>query len=240
MSTATLAEQLHRTDQVNTAQRRVVEVAHERRLLAIIGPTGAGKSAASRAAVEHAAAKLDRRAAYVLVPRRPTAAEFTSRVIEALTGEPSPRLAGHRLDDHLLRLLDERESIILIDEAQRIGLPVFDQLQYLWETRRTCMVLVATPEFERFLANAVTLDSRTDKLQFIRPADDDLRNVLAVMHPAFATAPPSIVRSLNRRFDSNLHKWRRCAEKIDYFATHYEIEPVLDEEMVEVLLREMA
>lgn len=237
--TSALSHRIHQTDQVVTARRRVLEAAKVRRPLVVLGPTGSGKTTAVTRAVERAANDLGIHRAITMASRRPSAAEFTRSVIEAITGEDCPTMPRSQLDTALLGLLRDTPTIVMVDEAMRLGGPVLDQLQYLWEQQRTCFVLIAVPQFSKHLDRSTTLTSRSDRLVFERPDATEIRSIVTAMHPAFANAEPNAIVAFNQYAQSNLHVWLRASEKIDEYVKSHGAEPVLDHEMVDLLRREL-
>lgn len=237
--TTTFSHRIHQTDQVVTARRRVLEAARVNRPLMALGPSGSGKTTAMTGAVERAAEALGMRAVFTMASRRPSSVEFTRSLIESITGDECAQMTGARLDKVLIELLGAESMIVMVDEAMRLGGPVLDQLQYVWERQRTCFVLVAVPAFARHLDKSTTLTSRSDRMHFVRPTDDEIASVVAAMHPAFDNAAPNAILAFNQYAQSNLHIWLRASEKIEEWARSHNVKPILDHEMVVLLRREL-
>lgn len=237
--TTTFTPHIHQTDLLVIARRRVLEAAKVRRPLVVIGPSGSGKTTAVTRAVEFAGDQLKARAVTVLASRYPAPVDFIRAVIEAITGESYAKLTGARLNHVLIDLLREEPTIVMVDEAARLRPAALDVIQYIWELQRFCIVLVAVPELIDSLNKATTLTSRSDRVRFALPNDDEIVDITAAMHPAFGAAAPNAIRSFNQYARSNLHVWLRASEKIDEWVTTYNAEPVLDHDMVQLLRREL-
>lgn len=239
MTPSTLVPTLVENDQLLATRRKVLSSAKRKRMVAITGPSGSGKTEAALDAARRACAELDLFQVHILTPRRLEPTVYTDRAIEAF-GVTKPNGSGRVRDDFLVSLLEARPSLIVVDEAHRIGAPGLEQIQYLCERVRHCVVFVGVEQLGRLIDRNETLLGRTNRVKFKALDGDDLKAVLATMHDAYAALTDAAVRRMAKVFGRNLHNWKRGAETLEDLAADLGVAPELTTEMMTLVLREMS
>jgi DNA transposition AAA+ family ATPase len=226
------------TKQVLAVRREVMSAARRKRLLALTGPSGAGKTTAAEDAVRRAAAELSLKPVEILTSRRPAPTEFTVRALEGLTGS-APKLKGFLLDDMLVAALTATPAILLLDESHRFGQPGLEQIQYICERVRTPVVFVGIADLGALIRRNSTLHSRTTIVDCESPADEGFRDVLAAIHPAFTTAARSQLRRLETHARRNLHDWKEASVLLEELAEQFELDPQFTPDLTTAVLQRL-
>lgn len=188
-----------------------------RRIVAVDGPAGAGKS--TGLAVLAAASPVP---AHILSMRpRSTGRELMLALYESITGDAFHGGTQRDIENDLKVLLAAKPRIVLLDEAQNVGLAALQAIRFLLDlhTGQWGLVLagkgiLAKLAKEEMLANRVAL-----RVTFPALNNANRTATVTALHPFLATAAPGLIDALDQLVcRGELRRWVILLEWMLQFA----------------------
>ena len=149
------------------------------------------------------------------MPDTPKGKEAIARIFTAVTGRrPAMRMTGYELMEETIDVLDDRQGVLVIDEAQNMTQSAQRALRFLHDRPSTRMLFILIGSG---VANTVRgvpeLDSRVSRRSTIKElAGGDLRSKLKELHPLLAATDEKVLYALAEYAKGNLRNWARVLE----------------------------
>ncbi|HTC69087.1 MAG TPA: ATP-binding protein [Acidothermaceae bacterium] len=203
--------ELVRTDQLTTLVDAAPLVLRRRRIVAVDGSPGSGKSTA--VAALGASASID--AVTVEVRPKSSGLGLMQSFFEAITGAPHRGGTQRQVESALKVLLAEKPRLVIFDEVQNVGLPALQALRFLLDlpTGKWGLVL-AGKGLLAMLAKEQMLDSRVAlRVTMPKLTGNTLIDTLGKLHPLCADASPRLLLAIDIACThGNLREWTKLLE----------------------------
>lgn len=197
------------TDAVLRVRRHVELAALDRKIVAICGPSGTGKTTSALDAGRYVgAAHPELTVVRYAVPHNPSPKTFVRGLLELVLTYPVDGTL-----DNLERLLEvqfrERPYLVLVDEAQHLNVGALERTRALWERHPHGIVLIGDTRMMKRLANSPQLTSRIARRTNLAPLTGPaLCAFLAELDVAAgAIGDDALVRIDRQWAHGNLRRW---------------------------------
>ena len=223
--------ELVRTEQLTTLAHGAPLVLQRRRIVAVDGSPGSGKSTA--VAALGASASID--AVTVNVRPKSSGLGLMQSFFEAITGAPHMGGTQRQVESALKVLLAEKPRLVIVDEAQNVGLPALQALRFLLDlpTGKWGLVL-AGKGLLAMLAKEQMLDSRVAlRITMPKLTGNTLISTLSKLHPLCADAPARLLLAIDMAWaHGNLREWTKLLEWVIDLAPGCALDVNLAEEAI--------
>lgn len=190
------------------AQTKISAVVNARRICALDGENGTGKSTV----VGYYAAQAGRLCRLVTIPDDSTVKEALSYIHVQLTGhQPTGTKMDIRSD--LYQLLSSDEYVVLLDEAQNLGVSGFKQVRNLWDVcnrmGRPFPLVIGGAGVMTTLAKVPDLADRVSvRHTMTRLGTDELIEVAKGLHPRLDVTPEALLFAVDQGYArGSLRRW---------------------------------
>lgn len=183
----------------------LAEMAEVHGLIVVDGPVGTGKTTA----VRNVTPEFDIPMVYNRLGARPGTAKVLRHLLSHFETVPQ-RLPSDEAERRLYQRLAERDRVVVVDEAQKLGRDGIDALVDLHDHDNARFTLVMCgAEVARRLAPFEEFASRTARVvRFHRLTGQELLDTLASYHPMLAATDPTLLTRLDERhMKGNLRNW---------------------------------
>lgn len=210
------------TTKIHRAINDALTATHRiRACMVVTGRTGIGKSTAVRRAIRDADLEL----VDVRLPTKASRKEVLVAMVTAASSETHlPRGEFVVLQDQLLTVLEQREAVVVIDNAELLEGPALHTLAHLHDdpSANWTLVLVGLPSLIDRLQQEPRLGSCWDVLQLDPLPRRDWISIVRTMDPLLRSAENDLLVEIdNVLCEGNLHRWKRFARELRRLADEH-------------------
>lgn len=199
------ATELMRTPYLTLVRDTLDEMAEAHGLVVIDGPVGTGKTTA----IQGVAPELGIPVVYNRLGARPGTTKVLRNLLSSFDTVPL-RMSGDEAERRLHDRLSERDRIVVVDEAQKLGRDGIDALVELHDHSESRFTLVMVgAQVEAKLAAFEEFSSRISRVvRFERLTGAALLATLDAYHPLLATTDSDLLTRLDQRYlKGSLRNW---------------------------------